>query len=99
MTPNDATPSKDTIQKKLWFKRKLFGWGWYPSSWEGWLVTFLYIGVMGMLGYSAEYVSDDEFMLRVFLPLIVLTLLFIRIAYATGEKPRWQWGKRLEDNE
>tara|TARA_B100000745_G_scaffold298957_1_gene248670 strand:- start:10149 stop:10313 length:165 start_codon:yes stop_codon:yes gene_type:complete len=54
---------------------------------------------MGMLGYSAEYVSDDEFMLRVFLPLIVLTLLFIRIAYATGEKPRWQWGKRLEDNE
>ncbi|MCX6717702.1 MAG: hypothetical protein NTU76_03445 [Candidatus Taylorbacteria bacterium] len=24
---------------KLWFKRKTYGWGWVPSSWEGWFVV------------------------------------------------------------
>ncbi len=22
-----------------WFKRKTYGWGWTPVSWQGWLVT------------------------------------------------------------
>jgi hypothetical protein len=22
-----------------WFRRKSFGWGWSPASWQGWLVT------------------------------------------------------------
>ena len=24
------------MPQKLWFKAKLYGWGWYPCSWEGW---------------------------------------------------------------
>lgn len=24
--------------KHLWFKRKLYGWGWVPVRWQGWLV-------------------------------------------------------------
>ncbi|MCK9378781.1 MAG: hypothetical protein M0P97_01390 [Candidatus Moranbacteria bacterium] len=30
------------------------------------------------------------------LPIIVLTILLIIIAYKKGEKPRWQWGKPKE---
>lgn len=31
------------IQKKLWFKRKTYGWGWTPVAWQGWLVIVLYV--------------------------------------------------------
>ena len=30
-------------KKKLWFKAKNYGWGWYPASREGWLVTGAYL--------------------------------------------------------
>lgn len=26
-----------------WFRRKRFGYGWTPSSWEGWLATLLFV--------------------------------------------------------
>lgn len=80
--------------KKLWFKAKRFGWGWYPASWEGWLVTIVYIGVILALAFSLdENSTDKEALFVLVLPMILLTITFIRIAYRTGEKPRWRWGK------
>ena len=29
-------------EKKLWFRAKCYGWGWYPCSWEGWLVILIW---------------------------------------------------------
>jgi hypothetical protein len=26
-----------------WFRRKSFGYGWTPASWEGWLATALFV--------------------------------------------------------
>ncbi len=31
------------MASKLWFKRKSYGWGWIPSSIEGWLVLLIYV--------------------------------------------------------
>ena len=31
------------MNNKLWFKAKMFGWGWYPITWQGWLITILYV--------------------------------------------------------
>ena len=28
---------------KIWFKAKMYGWGWQPQSWEGWLVLTMYL--------------------------------------------------------
>jgi len=90
--------SKDK-NKKLWFKRKLYGWGWYPVSWEGWSVTIFYIGIIILL-YTAVYNSNSttEWALLFLLPVAILTSTFIRIAYKYGETPKWQWGKKREDN-
>jgi hypothetical protein len=30
------------------------------------------------------------------LPVAILTAALIRICYKKGEKPHWQWGKRIE---
>tara|TARA_Y100000310_G_scaffold335463_1_gene417604 strand:- start:600 stop:863 length:264 start_codon:yes stop_codon:yes gene_type:complete len=86
--------------EKLWFKRRRLGWGWRPASWEGWLVTLGFFGVLLYLGVSIdEAATDKDALLNLVLPVFVLTILLIRIAYLTGESPRWQWGKRRKDSE
>lgn len=84
--------------KGYWFKRKLYGWGWMPVKWQGWCVIFLYILLMLSLVFTREEAipgnpdSGSNF-LTFALPIIVLTILLIIVAYKKGEKPRWQWGK------
>jgi len=81
------------MEKKLWFKRKRYGYGWSPSSWEGWAVTLSYILISLALALSlSETASDTEAIFMLLLPLAVLTGLLVRITSDHGEKPRWQWG-------
>lgn len=80
---------------KLWFRAKNYGWGWYPSSWQGWVILLLYILLMGVTGLgidgASHSVSDT---LMIVAPLWVLyTCILLLICIATGEKPRWRWGK------
>lgn len=87
-----------------WFKRKIWGWGWYPANWKGWLVTLTYITLILTLVFTREEAipgnPDSGSNLLVFgLPLILLTTLFIFIAYKKGEKPKWQWGLPKENKE
>lgn len=84
--------------KDYWFKRKLYGWGWVPVRWQGWCVIFLYILLILSLVLIREEAipgnpdSGSNF-LTFALPIIVLTILLVVVAYKKGEKPRWQWGK------
>lgn len=81
--------------KKLWFKRKRYGWGWYPVSWQGWLVTVLYAAIVIALGFTVDETSPArEQMFTFFLPVLIVTFALIRICYAKGERPRWQWGDK-----
>jgi hypothetical protein len=81
----------------FWFKRKLFGWGWTPVKWQGWAVVLVYVMLILALALSREKSvpgnpdSGSNFVTFA-LPIIVLTILFIVIAYKKGEKPRFQWG-------
>jgi len=86
--------------KKLWFKRKWFGWGWYPASWEGVLVTLVYIAAVIFFASTIDENSPArEVMFTFILPVTILTATFIRVAYKTGEKPRWQWGRPEKSND
>lgn len=82
----------------LWFKAKLYGWGWTPAKWQGWVVIIVYIGLIAILALTREESvqgnrdSGSNF-LTFALPMIVLTALLIFICYKKGEKPRWQWGQ------
>lgn len=80
-----------------WFKRKVWGWGWVPATWQGWFVTFLYVALISLLIVTREEAipgnPDSGSNFLVFgLPFIVLTVIFIFIAYKKGEKTKWQWG-------
>ena len=76
-----------------WFKAKLYGWGWTPAKWKGWLVTFLYVISIVLFSLTIDDSSSAREVIFTFaLPVILLTITFIRIAYKKGEKPHWQWG-------
>lgn len=82
----------------LWFKRKLYGWGWVPVTWQGWLTTVVYIGFVMLFALTIDENSPTREIAFTFLiPVAILTATFIRILYKKGESPRWQWGKDQDD--
>lgn len=77
-----------------WFKRKLYGFGWTPVTWQGWSITFLYIAlVLACVLTLDENSPAREVFFTGILPILLLTIAFIRILYKKGESPRWQWGE------
>lgn len=80
--------------ERYWFKAKLYGWGWTPARWQGWLSILIFI-ILLVLNFnridSASHSGSDT--LINFIPqTVVLALILILICIKTGEKPRWQWG-------
>lgn len=92
-----ASGKSTLANKEYWFKAKLYGWGWIPAKWQGWLVLIVYIALITVLvSTREEYVrgnpdSGSNFLIFA-LPIIILTALLIFICYKKGEKPHWQWG-------
>ncbi len=86
-------------QEGYWFKRKIFGWGWTPATWQGWLVTLVFLGAVILFALTIdESSSGKEMVFTFFLPVAILTSAFLRIAYKRGEKPKWQWGIKGQEN-
>ncbi len=80
---------------KLWFKAKLYGWGWRPVSWEGWTVMLLYLAGLytNFQNVNMYHYSTSDVMINFSIPFIIDTIFLLIICYAHGEKPAWHWGK------
>lgn len=72
-------------REKWWFKRRRYGWGWYPVTLQGWSVTLAYMIAVVSLG-----VWSPPWMLPV---VAVLTVLLFLICIQKGPAPRWRWGE------
>ena len=66
------------LTKKAWFGPKYLGWGWRPVTWEGWVSTLVFVGIV--------YVDFQYYGQNVY-SLIGLIILFCLFAYVTGGKP------------
>lgn len=83
---------------RLWFKRKRYGWGWTPVTWEGWLTLLVYlVCVFGLTRFVHPEASTREVFSQFLLPLTGLTLILLRVCFQKGESPRWQWGEKKEE--
>ena len=81
---------------KLWFKAKRYGFGWTPSSWQGWgiLVMYIFADISNVIFANNHSDSISDFLIQFFPQLFILTVFLIIICYTTGEKPRWRWGRK-----
>lgn len=77
--------------KGYWFKRKLYGWGWVPAKWEGWLTILIWV-ILFTLSLVMIEEKDHEIGRNIAVILIITIVLFL-ICYKKGEKPKWSWGK------
>ena len=80
------------IMNKIWFKRKKYGWGWTPSTWEGWLVITIWIFV-----FILEFSKKDNSLPKNIIFILMMIGLLIYISYKKGETPRWQWGNKKDE--
>jgi len=87
--------------EKLWFKRRLYGWGWVPARWQGWFVILIFIALLVWNGFTLdESVEPTKTQLLWFLGrTVVLVAVLLFVCWKTGEKPRWQWGLPKNDSE
>ena len=76
--------------KKYWFKRKLYGWGWIPVTWQGWLITALFLAVILV---QALAIKNGGQTIYYTIRIIFFAAALIWICFATGEKPKWTWGR------
>jgi hypothetical protein len=75
--------------KGYWFKARLYGWGWTPVKWQGWLTILVFLA---LLVYFSSKIDGENTFFRFFVPVGVLTVILVIIGYWKGEKPRWQEG-------
>lgn len=87
-------------EKNLWFKRKRYGYGWVPVTWQGWLTVAIFVVVISVSAVFIEY-QNVESVLSMSLYLIfvlVASLVLVIISYKKGPKPKWRWGRGDEDD-
>ena len=74
--------------KKIWFRAKHYGWGWYPCTLEGWAVLLVWI----LLFFFFMKILCHEWLENVIVVIIFVGIL-VWVSYKKGEKPGWRWGK------
>jgi uncharacterized membrane protein len=85
-----------------WFKARLFGYGWMPATWQGWVTMFIFLVLVFANTYrfvSQGHSRQDvpvSFLIETFL----LVALLLVVCLVKGEKPRWHWGvpKKYKNN-
>lgn len=80
--------------KRYWFKRKTYGWGWTPASWEGWLSLIIWAVAFAAIFMTVDEnsLSNTQIVYKLVLPAIVISAILCAICWIKGESPRWQWG-------
>lgn len=87
--------------KKYWFKRRLYGYGWVPVTWQGTVITV--VPLLAIIGLTYLYLTDegDPTPRGTFCYLATIVLLvgvLVGLSYLTGPKPKWRWGRKPTDN-
>lgn len=82
-----------------WFKRKVWGWGWVPARWQGWLSLLILIAafVLILVPFVSNPAPTPADIGRFAACVLLWIGAIIALCYLTGEPPRWQWGLPAED--
>lgn len=83
---------------KFHFKPKWYGYGLYPITWQGWIITLLLVGILltaayvdGILGPEDPTVRE---LLRFLLDAGIITTIFMMLTKNQYEgELKWRWGK------
>lgn len=79
------------LDDRPWFKAKRFGLGAYPVTWQGWLLTLAYVGILAAITRLRHHGGAPEALWWTIVT--AATLAFVAIARRkTRGGWRWHWG-------
>lgn len=85
-------------KREYWFRAKNYGWGWYPSSWQGWLTLLVYafVSIWRIFEVDKMFDTTTSTVWRLIFELGFLTIILIAVCFLKGEKPEFRWaGKKV----
>ena len=86
---------------KYWFRRRTYGLGATPASWEGWAVTVGYVGLLMGIVYVLTRGHEPLAGIRLGTFIGAMILLTAAFAWITIVKTegglRWSWGRDPDD--
>ena len=87
--------------KKYWLKRKRYGYGWMPSTWQGWAVNTAFLLLIAAGTVMLQDAPRNEFSAQLawYLAYVfVLTVILFAVSWLKGPVPKWRWGKKPNDS-
>ena len=87
--------------RNYWFKRRRYGYGWTPVTWQGWVTVLAFLaailsGTAILSDTPRNTFSTEAFIYLVFFA--VATMLLVVISFMKGPRPKWRWGSKATDN-
>jgi len=86
--------AKKSPSSRNWFHSDESFWGWYPASWQGWLILVVYLGILLYSSWSllpranAQSSFDFSHGLLTWLAIVSAGVAsLIAIVWKTGGKP------------
>lgn len=91
--------SKD--DKKYLVKRRRYGYGWTPTSWQAWALigaqlVIIFTAAFALPAKPAQPSADELIRFAIICGLAVTTIILL--GYTLGPNPKWRWGKKPSDN-
>jgi len=81
--------------KDYWFKRRRFGWGWVPTTRQGWTVVVIFLAVV----FWDTLITDGTDQNTRFAIILILDFIFLfATMFSKSPRPHWRWGKKDTDN-
>lgn len=91
----------DDKNRVYWFKRRRYGYGWTPVTWQGWLVIILFMAIVlsasVVLGDTPRNTLSSDVLIYIAL-LFMAVVLLVFISVKKGPSPKWRWGVKKNDN-
>lgn len=83
------------MKRPIWFKAKTYGYGWYPATWQGWLIILIWIALLSLNAWRLMSIDPPptENTIEFAAETLATTAVLVYICYKTGEPLRWRWGK------
>lgn len=88
-------------KNNFWFKRRRYGYGWVPTTWQGVSVILVFLLVILLSLFLIKDVPENTFTKEVGYYLMIVfisAVIMIWISYKKGPQPKWRWGKKPTDN-
>ena len=90
------------MKEQYWFKRKRYGYGWVPVTWQGWLLTISSMSIVAvaqLLFFPTPSLNFSNLELIVNWSIIaILIIIFLYLVSKKSPPAKWRWGWRKKDN-